>query len=317
MSPADAAVPATLAGVAAALFTAALRPPSPRVPPRVRPYNSANRVRLGLPADITDPRAMAPFGRGALTGVLGPMAAAAAAGLGRLIDREDDDALLIRLHNAGYLQHVGEAERLHRYRINRLAYVAAAVGAVALLAMASGSAGTLLVGLAPALVLGASLPRAQLDARIARRREQMRIDLHAVNHHLAMTHMAGGGVEEALRRLVTRGRGPVVAELEEALTWRRAGMPLPEALNELASRTPEPHAARTYKSLARAAQTGAPIGDALLHLSEEVRESRRDALARLAVRRRAAMILPIVFLMVPPLLILVGAPLAAELFPQS
>jgi tight adherence protein C len=116
------------------------------------------------------------------------------------------------------------------------------------------------------------------------------------------------------QRLVRRGRGPVVAELADALRWRRAGMPLPAALETLARHTCEPHAARTYRTLAKAATSGAEIADALRALAEDVRNSRRDALQRLAVKRRATMIIPIVFLLVPPLLLLVGAPLYAELF---
>lgn len=55
---AAAVVPAVLVGLAAALAVAAIVRPAPRL----RPYNSANRVRLGRPADLDDPAAASPPG---------------------------------------------------------------------------------------------------------------------------------------------------------------------------------------------------------------------------------------------------------------
>jgi len=164
------------------------------------------------------------------------------------------------------------------------------------------------------VVFGLAYPRGQLDAAIKQRRDRMTIDLYTINQHLAQMLVTGRGVDEALQRLVRRGRGPVVTELAEALRWRRAGMPLHRALETFAERTPEPHAARTYRTLAKAATSGSSVADALRALAGDVRNSRRDALQRLAVKRRATMIVPIVLLLVPPLIILVGAPLPAELF---
>lgn len=310
-----AALPAVLVGVAAALGIAAFVRPMPRLAPRLRPYNSANRVRLGRPADVDDPvAASSPLSGGAFAAVLGPIAVAAARALGRLVDHEDDAALLLRLRNAGRYPDLPAGERLQRYRMERLGYVAAAVGAAVVLGWLAGSVALLAAGVVAGGVGGLTLPRARLDSAIRRRRDHMTIDLHAVNHQLAMAQMTGAGIDEALQRIADRGRGPVVAELADALRWRRAGTPLPEALRMLAARTAEPHAARTYKALAKAAETGAPVDDALLHLSEDVRNSRRDALERLAVKRRLAMIVPTVFLMIPPLLLLVGAPVISEVF---
>jgi tight adherence protein C len=307
---ARAALIGILAGLAAALAALAVAKPLPRLAPRVRPYNSANRVRLGRPADIDGPHQTGALSGGAFVAVFGPMLMSAA----RLVDREDDEALLVRLRNAAYCPELAPEERLQRYRVERLAYAAAAVAAAVAVGWLAGSARLLVAGSVAGLVGGLALPRARLDSAVRRRRDHMTIDLHAINHHLAMAQKTGSGIDEALQRLVRRGRGPVVAELADALRWRRAGTPLPEALRLLAARTAEPHAARTYKALAKAAETGAPIGEALLHLSEDVRHSRRDALERLAVKRRMAMIVPTVFLMIPPLLLLIGAPVIAEVF---
>lgn len=306
-------VPAVLIGLAGALVVGAVFRPAPRLAPRFRPYNSANRVRLGKPADVGPAASGSPPG-GPLAGVFAPMLTTAAKALSRLVDHQADDVLAVRLRNAGYHPHLDEEQRLARYRVGRLGYTVAAPTAAGLLGLATGSPALLGAGVIVGFLVGLTWPQTAVDAAIKRRRDRMTIDLHAVNHHLAISQKTGSGIDEALQRLVERGRGPVVAELADALQWRRAGMPLDEALTALAERTAEPHAARTYKTLSRAAHTGAPIGDALEHLSEEVRDGRRDALRRQATRRRHAMIVPIMALLFPPLVIFVGAPLPTYLF---
>ena len=306
-------VPALLVGAGGAALTRALRHPPPRLAPRLRPYNSANRARLGRGTDLDRPLATP----GTLNVLFGPMLRSAGAVLSRLLDRESDEALLLRLRQAGALQHVPTDERLQAYRTRRMIRGGATLVAFCVPGLALQSTALLLVGLLCGTVFGASLPRARLDREITERRERMRVELYTVNQQLAMYQASAGGIDEALTRLVSRGRGLVVGELAEALRWRRAGLPLAQALQRLADLTAEDHAARTYRALARAAETGASMQQALLHLSEDVRASRRDALERLATKRRATMLVPIVVLLVPPLLLLVSAPVAFELFGLS
>jgi tight adherence protein C len=303
-----------IAGAGVALLSMVIRP-RPRLAPRLRPYNSANRVRLGHSADVGPAlRAAHPLSGGTLAELFGPIILAAALWLGRLVDREPDEALLLRLRRAGMYTDVPERDRLTAYRTRRLGFALASLAAFGTVGLLSGRSVFLLVSLCCGAMFGVAYPRSRIDAAIKNRQEQMRIDLYTVNEHLANYQETGSSVDDALSRLVRRGRGPVVEELRQALTWRRAGMPLHAALVRLADLTAEPHAARTYKSLAKAAETGADIGDALRHLSRDVRASRRDALERLATRRRATMIAPMVFLLVPPLIFLVGAPIPSQLF---
>jgi len=305
-----------IAGAGVALLTVVVRP-LPRLAPRLRPYNSANRVRLGQRADVgATSRAAAPLSGRALADLFGPIFEAAARQLGRLADRESDDALLLRLRRAGMFADLPERERLGAYRTRRLGLAFASVAGFTLPGLLLGRSGFMLLGLVCGAVFGVSYPRGRLDAAIAARSEQMRVDLNTINEHLANYQETGSSVDDALSRVVARSRGPVVEELAEALTWRRAGMPLHAALLRIAELTPEPHAARTYKSLAKASETGAEVGDALRHLSRDVRAARRDALERLATKRRATMIAPMVFLLVPPLILLIGAPIPAQLFGQ-
>jgi Flp pilus assembly protein TadB len=66
--------------------------------------------------------------------------------------------------------------------------------------------------------------------------------------------------------------------------------------------------------LAVADERGADLGAALLELSEDVREARREAMRRSATRRRAAMLVPIIGILAPVMLLFVGAPLPRVIF---
>jgi tight adherence protein C len=130
-----------------------------------------------------------------------------------------------------------------------------------------------------------------------------------VNQLLAMRVRVGGGVVGAVSSVVARGRGEVLSELAEALRLQRAGWPAPEAFRRIAELTPEPFCARTYRLLATAEERGADLAGALLALSEDVRESRRESMKRIATRRRAAMLIPTIAILAPVLILFVAAPL--------
>ncbi len=101
-----------IAGAGVALLSILVRP-SPRLAPRLRPYNSANRVRLGQAADAGAALRAAPALSGrAFADLFGPIVAAAATQLGRLVDREPDAALLLRLRQAAMFTDLPERERL-------------------------------------------------------------------------------------------------------------------------------------------------------------------------------------------------------------
>lgn len=310
-----AVLPALLAGAAAATVVAALVRPAPRLAPRLRPYNSPNRVRLGKPADLqTTTHGQAALSGGALAALFAPMLAALVRPLTRLVGRDGDDALTAALRHAGVHPDLPADERVAAWRRRQLITAAAALAGTLALALVARSA--LLAAAAPlgAYVFGAVLPKARLERLTDTRRERMRIELYTVNQQLAMYQQTAGGVHDALQRLTARMHCLVADELTAALRWHRAGMPLPAALHQLADTTAEPFAARTYKALAKAADTGAPIGGALLHLSTDVQAARLDALQRLATRRQATMLVPMVVLLIPPLLILTGAPVLRQLF---
>ena len=164
-----------------------------------------------------------------------------------------------------------------------------------------------------AAVVGAGVGWSRQVARVARlgeeRRERLRLELVTVDLLLAMHVRSGAGPIQAVGRVVARGDGLVVGELARVLAAIRSGRSEAEAFRHAAATTVEPHAARTYRLFALAAEQGADLGPALLALSDDLRSARREELRRQATRRRAAMLLPTIAVLAPVMLLFVLAPL--------
>jgi hypothetical protein len=135
----------------------------------------------------------------------------------------------------------------------------------------------------------------------------MRIELYTVNQLLAMHARVGGGVVQAVQRVVDRGNGAVVEELAEVLRMHRSGRRITDALEHAARTTPEPNAARTYKLLANGVEYGADLAEGLRALSEDIRDQRVEAMKRAATKRRAAMLVPIIAVLAPVMLLFIAA----------
>jgi Flp pilus assembly protein TadB len=292
-----------------------VRPPA-RLGARVRPYTISSRSALGRrPDTLVLSDSAVDCSDSVLVRLLGPMVLRLADALGGLVDRGGDERLLLRLKHAGVLGDVPEARRALQYRVQVVttAAVASAGGLGLGLLIGHTAAPALAVG-AIGLVFGLAWPRGRLDRLITRRREEMRVELYTVNHLLAMHVRVGGGVIQALQRVVERGSGAVVAELAEVLRAHRSGVRISAALTRAAAQSAEPHAARTYRLLAASAEHGADLARGLMDLSRDLHSQRREDLRRLATRQRAATIIPIVVILAPVLLLFVAAPLPSIVF---
>ena len=139
---------------------------------------------------------------------------------------------------------------------------------------------------------------------IRQRAERIRLELPTVNQLLALHVRTGAGPMQAVQRVVARGHGVVVDELETALRRSRAGGRESDAFRSIALMTPEPSAARTYELFAVAVERGADLAEGLLALGDQLREARREEVRKQAVRRRAAMLLPTIGILAPIMLAL-------------
>ncbi|NNF65053.1 MAG: type II secretion system F family protein [Acidimicrobiia bacterium] len=299
---------ATAAAVAVALLAGVLVRPRQRLAGRFRPYTVVARSMLGRTVDVTAVTGQSDLGT--LRRIFGPPLTALASRVGRIIDSTTEEGLLRKLRQAGMLQSTPESVRVQEYRVRQLALsvVGGTAGFAFGVLLARPTAIVLALSFA-GFVAGASYWRAKVDRAIEARQNRMRIELYTTNQLLAMRIRVGGGVVSAVRHLVERGSGAVVEELAEALRLHQSGMPASQAFRRIAALTPEPHARRAYQVLASADERGSDLAEALLALSEDIRDDRREAMRREATRRRATMLIPIIAILAPVLILFVAAPL--------
>ncbi len=307
-------LPAVFTGLAVALMARLVIPPRRTLASRLSKYSVLGRTSLGRSIDSLEP-ATGTLSGTTLQRLFGPPVFAAAQTLNRVIETGGDSALLIRLRQADLLQDIPESERIQEYRVRQLAATAGGTGLGAALGLVvlqtTGAAlGLALVG----FVVGATRWRGRVDKLIESRRERARIELYTVNQLLAMRTRVGGGVIQAVQMVAERGEGVVAGELRDIMRLHRGGLSVSESFQRMADITPEPYAARTYRLLGTAEDRGTDLGRALLALSSDVREARRDTLRRQATKRRAAMLIPIIGLMAPVMLLFIIAPVTEIVF---
>lgn len=303
---AQAVLAAICIAVAMAAAARLVVPPTARLAPRVRPYVLAGRSALGRPPTRLDVDLDGASAPGGLLGRLfGPPLGAAAQRVGRLVESRSDAHLQLRLAQAG-LSDVSVDE--HRVRQVSQGAAAAVVGGAAAAIALRAPAGTLAVALGAGF-WGVTRARAAVDRAIEQRAQLIRLELPTVNQLLALHVRTGAGPMQAVQRVVARGRGVVVDELETVLRRARGGGRESDAFRSIALVTPEPSAARTYELFAVAVERGADLAEGLLALGDQLREARREEVRKQAVRRRAAMLLPTIGILAPIMLLFIAAPL--------
>jgi len=301
---------ATCVAVFTAMAVSVIVRPARMIGWRMRPYAQLSRTRMGRGADAVAVIALDnSLPDGVLARILGPIGHSLARTLSGLVDAGDDEALRLRLRQAGFLDTSPE-----QYRMRQLAWT---VGG-----LATGIAGGLLLKSAMFALLfgiggavwGAMVWRGRVKRAIKSRVETMRIEIYTVAQLLAMYVRTGSGLNQAAQAVVQRGHGPVVAELAEAMTWINGGMASSEAYELLANTTPEPAAARLYRALAEGGRSGGDLAATLLSISDDLRSERREHFERDATKRRGAMLIPVILVMAPVVLLFLLAPVPSMLF---
>lgn len=256
---------------------------------RIEPYldRPARRSRL---LALDDPRPWR------MTALLTP----ALGRLGRLVDRTlgGADSVRVRLHRAGL---GGDVEA---FRVQQVVW-GICVGALALclgslLWWTRGTSVVVVALLAGSGGLAGVMARDMMLSRAASRREQrMLSEFPAVAELLALSVTAGEGTAQALERVARLSHGELAAELDLCLAQARTGASLPEALLGLGQRTGVPAIGRFVDGLITALQRGTPLGEVLRAQAADSREAARQALIEEGGKREIAMMVPVVFLILP------------------
>jgi tight adherence protein C len=193
---------------------------------------------------------------------------------------------------------------VHDFRIEQVLWGLLAFGAAAglslLVALRSpGRTVALLVLCAVAFVLGVLLRENRLTAQVTERERRILVEFPTVAELLALAVGAGEGPMAALDRVVTRSRGELSADLGAVLAEIRTGTPVTAALDALARRSGLPVVSRFAEGMAVAIERGTPLAGVLHAQASDVREAGRRALIEAGARKEIAMMVPVVFLVLP------------------
>lgn len=138
-----------------------------------------------------------------------------------------------------------------------------------------------------------------LSREVALREERMMAEFPTIAELLALAVAAGEGAAGALERVTRISRGELARELGRALADARAGASLVQALQGIATRTSLPPLARFVDGVAIAVERGTPLAEVLRAQAVDVREAGKRALLEAGGRKEIAMMVPVVFMVLP------------------
>ncbi len=177
--------------------------------------------------------------------------------------------------------------------------VGGTIFALALAASRHPSPVTLLVLVAVAGVGGAVARDYALGLAVSRREARIVAELPTVAELLALSVSAGEGALGALERVARTTKGVMAEELGYTLASARAGAPLSQALMQLADRTGVLALRRFADGVATAVDLGTPLAEVLRSQAQDVRDAGQRALMEEGGKREIAMMVPVVFLILP------------------
>lgn len=247
LPPAGDVLAAVSSAVVVGTIAARALTPATRLRGRVRPYGPGT----ALPLDRQiEPEVV--LSDGTLRVLFNPVVEPATRRLDAVLERGDSVALARLLARSGLFDGVAPARRVLELRVRQLLSSGAGAAAAGAMAVAAGrGAGLVLMATGLGLVAGAMQPRRRVERAVRARRARLRREVAPIAEILAVHLRVGVDLPGALERVVARGSGVVVAELEDVLDAHRAGLHLADALRAAADRTVEPAAARLYRLLAR------------------------------------------------------------------
>ena len=138
-----------------------------------------------------------------------------------------------------------------------------------------------------------------LTQQVQRREELLLAEFPVVAELLALAVTAGESPTAAIARVTRLSGGELARELGAALGRARAGVPLTEALQQVADRTSLDPLARFVDGLLVAIERGTPLAEVLRAQAADVREAGKRRLLEAGGRKEIAMMVPVVFLVLP------------------
>jgi tight adherence protein C len=264
----------------------------PRLDDRLAPYltDTPRPSRL-----LVDRRTLTPFPT--VERLLGPIVRDVAG----WVDRSIGGTLSVRRR----LDQAGRDVTVEQFRVEQVIWGAGGLFAGLALAVLSAARGSRtnplgFLILAAVLSIGGVLVRDRLlTSEVSRREARMISEFPTIAELLALAVGAGEGPVGALERVTRLSHGELSRELGRALADARAGASVVTALEGMAARTSLPALARFVDGMAIAVERGTPLAEVLRAQATDVREEGRRALLEAGGRKEIAMLVPVVFLVLP------------------
>jgi tight adherence protein C len=213
----------------------------------------------------------------------------------------------------------GERLTIEEYRTSQVLWAAcAALPGAAVMAFGALSAKPSVSIAGAALVIagiagGVAARDSRLSRQIKQRDAAMLAELPAVADLFALAVTAGESPLGALQRVARGGGGPLRGELGRVVDDVREGTALVAALDAFAARTSVTALARFLDGLVVAVERGTPLADVLRAQAGDVRESAKRQLMEAGGRKEIAMMVPVVFLVLPVVVVFAAYPAFASL----
>jgi len=202
------------------------------------------------------------------------------------------------------LRQAGSGMSVPDFRSRQLVYsaIGGAVGVV--LAIAAGRAQALpfvaQVGIVILFAVGGFVLRDYLLQRAAKARlARMASELPTVLEFLTLSLSAGEGMLDAVRRIARISRGELARELSLVVGEVATGVPFAESLASTATALDLPPFTRFVEQLTVALERGTPLAEVLRAQAQDSRDQAKRELIESAGRKEVAMLVPLVFLILP------------------
>ncbi|WP_084106094.1 type II secretion system F family protein [Demequina sp. NBRC 110056] len=287
---AAAVVYGTMLGLGASLILAWWRARRPTLEARVAPF-----VRSSVSSEVAARDAtVTPFP------TLERLIAPVARDLARVLERWGVTATDVQRR----LTRAGSAASPEQYRAQQVACGAAGLGvgcAVGGLLMATRGTSLLAAAILVAVATAGGIVARDLalSAAVRRRQRAVLAELPTVVELLALAVSAGESAPAAIKRVASTSSGVVADELRTTLARVRAGERLPDALSAVADGTGIAAMRRFADGVSTAIERGTPLSDVLQAQAQDIRAASQQELLEEGGRREIAMMVPVVFLILP------------------
>lgn len=209
---------------------------------------------------------------------------------------------------AGRLAGAGRVGGIPQFRMDQLVWGGVGLGVGVLLAWWTIVRGATPVALVLLPTIGAVIALLLLDRRIAaqakRRRARIEQQLPDVAELLAFAVAAGESIVPALHRVCSMVTGDLSDEIRVVVSEVATGVPIEVSLRAASDRMGVPSVERFVDGLLISLERGTPLVSVVRAQASDARATQQQALMEQAGRKDVIMLVPVVFLILPTVVVI-------------